>query len=303
MPGGEPDVLQVVAQVSSDAWWGSAFMAAVCILCTAVAMSLRNGIWTRACEQAFMSPRRMRQATRSQEEEEEEEELREAMAWAEGGGFHARMSAEDDASSRPHRARAYDPPTDFGCSTPPDPVPDPGRSQPPPVVVQGVPLQRPAWQGATPDPADPDGGCSPVSPSPPLGASLLPLGNWVTRIPFGPGTPKRAQLLSDQSETESGRRWFVVRPTQSWPQPSGHLKVGVYTEAAFARALRELPPHRLQVLMEECASQDPPSALPPVVGYSQVLTAANHLGAAFLGLKEYGIISAAEIPPLQIFVC
>ena len=35
MPGGEPDVLQVVARVSSDAWWGSAFMAAVCILCTA----------------------------------------------------------------------------------------------------------------------------------------------------------------------------------------------------------------------------------------------------------------------------
>ena len=55
--------------------------------------------------------------------------------------------------------------------------------------------------------------------------------------------------------------------------------------------------------MEECVSQDPSFTLPTVVGYSQVLTAANHLGAAFLGLKEYGLISVSEIPPIQIFVC
>ena len=125
----------------------------------------------------------------------------------------------------------------------------------------------------------------------------------MTQIPFGPGTPKRMQLLSDQATTESGRRWFVVRPSQRWPQPSDQLKVGVYTEAAFARAVRELSPHRLQALQEECASQDQSFTLPPVVGYSQVLTAANHLGAAFLELKEYGSISMAEFPSLQVFVC
>ena len=38
----------VIAQVSSDIWWGPALMATVCIICTAVAMSIRSVPWGRS---------------------------------------------------------------------------------------------------------------------------------------------------------------------------------------------------------------------------------------------------------------
>ena len=52
----EPDAPMVIAQVSSDIWWGPALMAALCIICTAVAMSIRNGPWGRGSAKEEQRP-------------------------------------------------------------------------------------------------------------------------------------------------------------------------------------------------------------------------------------------------------
>ena len=44
----DPEGAMVIAQVSSDIWWGPALMAAVCIICTAGAMSIRSVRWGRS---------------------------------------------------------------------------------------------------------------------------------------------------------------------------------------------------------------------------------------------------------------
>ena len=44
----DPEGAMVIAQVSSDIWWSPALMAAVRIICTAVAMSIRSVPWGRS---------------------------------------------------------------------------------------------------------------------------------------------------------------------------------------------------------------------------------------------------------------
>ena len=44
----DPEGAMVIAQVSSDIWWGPALMAAVCIICTAGAMSICSVRWGRS---------------------------------------------------------------------------------------------------------------------------------------------------------------------------------------------------------------------------------------------------------------
>ena len=110
---------------------------------------------------------------------------------------------------------------------------------------------------------------------------------------------QRFQLLSDKGEAGTRRRWFVVRPRKCWPQPYNCLVPGVYTEVAFTRSVGLLRGGDRSALFHEQRRGADGRALPPVVAYCQLLTAANHLAAAYEELRAWDIISAS-VPPVPL---
>ena len=136
-------------------------------------------------------------------------------------------------------------------------------------------------------------------------------------LPFGPSTPKRLKLLFDKGEGLA-RCWYVVRPRRCWPQPYDCLAPGVYSAAALARCVGEMQHGDRSALFREqlCASlqeadaasgqmdwssSPTPVPLPPVVTSSLLLTAANHLSAAYEELRVWDIIPAS-VPPIPLII-
>ena len=250
----------VIAHVSSDIWWGPALMAAVCIICTAGAMSIRSVRWGRGCS--------------------EDEEPHPVPGWR-GAGWPPPASMNPPGMLPPQVASEGDPgPPEEGDS-------DGGGSEDGadggPVLA--VPVAQTVVQGR------PVGGGS-FSPPPQ---------EWLESIPFGPSTPKRCQLLSDKGEAGTGRRWFVVRPHKCWPQPASGLAPGLYTEAALTRYVGLLSGGDRSALFHEqrLGGSQPVEALPPIIAYCQLLTAANHLSAAYEELRAYDIIPSS-VPPVPL---
>ena len=130
-----------------------------------------------------------------------------------------------------------------------------------------------------------------------------PLTEWMETIPYGPPTVKRCQLLSDRGEAGTGRRWFVVRPRKRWPQPPKYLAPGLYTEVAFIRHVERLRGGDRSSLFHDqrLGGSQPAEALPPVVAYCQLLTAAKHLSAAYEELRAYDIIPSS-VPPVPLLI-
>ena len=130
-----------------------------------------------------------------------------------------------------------------------------------------------------------------------------PLAEWLENIPYGPPTLKRCQLLSDKGEAGTGRRWFVVRPHKRWPQPYNCLAPGLYAEAAITRHVGLLRGGDRSALFHEqrLGGSQPAEALPPVVAYCQLLTAANHLSAAYEELRAWDIIPSS-VPPVPLLI-
>ena len=159
-------------------------MAAVCIICTAVAMSIRSVPWGRS---------------------RSKEEPRPVPEWQRAGW--PPPIAPDDPPEYPPPRVVPDELSDGGGSD--DAGSEDGEAhheQPPSFGAAGVPvLSAPTSQ--------------PVVQGQPVGGGVLhpPLGEWLESIPYGPPTSKRFQLLSDKGEAGTGRRWFVVRPRKCWP--------------------------------------------------------------------------------------
>jgi hypothetical protein len=122
-------------------------------------------------------------------------------------------------------------------------------------------------------------------------------------VPQGPPTLKVYKKLGDRKSHFALRLWYVVRPiargSGPWPNPIGPgVDPGVYNIIAFRRVVngKELPV--LNAMRREIRR----GAVPPIVLYSTVDSALNHLAAEFENADRAGAPLKESTSPLRVYV-